>query len=96
MFDDEDRLESRTFPAIHKTVRGLVNSDLRQQLELSTATIDDKDADGRTAISWAAAKRDANAVKILLQFGANPNVAHEKDSLRSTGEDKIHLRNALR
>jgi ankyrin repeat protein len=84
MFDDEDHLESRTFPAIHKTVLGLVHSDLRQQLELSTATIDDKDADGRTALSWAAAKGDADAVKILLQFGANPNVCSRK------GQSPLH------
>ena len=84
MFDSEDHLESRTFPAIHKTVLGLVHSDLRQQLELSTATIDDKDADGRTALSWAAAKGDADAVKILLEFGANPNVCSRK------GQSPLH------
>jgi ankyrin repeat protein len=55
-----------------------VKSDLRKQLELSTSTIDDTDADGRTALSWAAAKGDAGAVKILLEFGANPHICSHR------------------
>ena len=78
MFDDEDYLESRTFPALHKTVLGLVKSNLRQQLELSTSTIDDTDADGRTALSWAAARGDFDAVNILLEFGADPNICSRR------------------
>jgi len=42
--------------------------------KLSTAAIDDTDVDGRTALSWAAAKGDADAVNILLEFGADPNL----------------------
>ena len=55
-----------------------MNSDLRQQLELSTSTIDDTDTDGRTALSWAAAKGDVDAVKVLLEFGANPNICSHR------------------
>jgi ankyrin repeat protein len=71
-------LESRNFPPIHKIILGLVKNDLRQQLELSTSAIDDTDADRRTALSWAAAKGDADAVNILLEFGANPNLCSNR------------------
>ena len=75
LFDDEEHLESRAFPPLHKIVLGLISMDLKQQLELSTANIDDKDADGRTAISWAATRGDPRSVTILLQHGADPNAS---------------------
>ena len=79
MFDDEEYLESRVFPPIHKIILGLRHADLRQHLELSSSNIDDTDVDGRTALSWAAAKTDAKAVGILLEFGANPNIISQRD-----------------
>ena len=45
------------------------------QLDLSTAGIDEKDADGRTALSWAATRGDLRSVTLLLQYGADPDVA---------------------
>lgn len=74
MFDSEEYLESRTFPVLHKIVLGLVGANLRTQLQASTLSIDDVDADGRTALSWAAGKGDLEAVRTLLEFGANPNI----------------------
>ena len=78
MFDDEEYLESCVFPPIHKIVLGLCRADLRQHLELSSSKINDSDVDGRTALSWAAAKTDAKAVGILLEFRANPNIISQK------------------
>ena len=78
LFDDEDHLESRSFPPLHKIVLGLSPVTLKNQLELSTAGIDDPDADGRTALSWAATRGDLDAVSLLLQFKANPNVASQR------------------
>jgi ankyrin repeat protein len=74
MFDDEDYLESRNFSPLHKVVLSLARGDLRQQLEASTSTIDDRDADGLTALHWATARGNVDAVKVLLEFGAAPNV----------------------
>ena len=54
------------------------------QLDLSTASIDAKDADGRTALSWAATRGDLKSVTVLLQYKADPNVA----SLR--GQTPLH------
>lgn len=45
------------------------------QLDLSTAGIDEKDVDGRTALSWAATRGDLRSVSLLLQYGANPDMA---------------------
>lgn len=84
MFNDEDYLESRMFPPLHKIVLNLSSVKLRQQLELSTSSINDKDVDGRTALSWAAARGDAESVKVLLHFGADVNIC----SLR--GQSPLH------
>lgn len=48
------------------------------QLEQSTATIDATDAEGRTALSWAAMRGSLDDVRILLEFGADPNLACPK------------------
>lgn len=74
MLNDEDFLESRTFPTLHKIVLGMAQVNLKQQLDMSTVNVDDQDADGRTALSWAAAKSDLAAVRTLLKHGADPNV----------------------
>ena len=75
LFDDEEHLESRAFPPLHKVVLGLSSLDLQMQLDLSTAGIDEKDADGRTALSWAATRGDLRSVSLLLQYGADPHMA---------------------
>nr|KAK5432367.1 hypothetical protein LTR18_011124 [Exophiala xenobiotica] len=78
LFDDEEYLESRIFPSLHKIVLGLSQDDLQRQLERSTSSIDQQDIDGRTALSWAAAKADLKAVNTLLKFGADPNVCSKR------------------
>src|SRR5262245_1880766 len=79
MFDDEDYLESRAFPPLHKIVLGLSPSvPLRGYLELESSAIDEQDTDGYTALIWAAARGDDSAVSVLLSFGANPNLANDR------------------
>lgn len=74
MFDDEEFLDTRAFQSLHKIVLGLSGANLRERLQLSTSDIDEVDADGRTALSWAATRDDVGAVKTLLEFGADPNL----------------------
>ena len=74
MFEDEEFLESRSFQPLHKIVLGLSSVSLEQHLQLSTSNIDAVDADGRTALSWAATRGDLHAVRTLLQYGADPNI----------------------
>jgi hypothetical protein len=87
MFDAEDFLESRRFPTLSKIVLQLTGREgklqqlLRNQLELSTSSINDTDAEGRTALSWAASRGDLESVKILLEFDADPNISsHRRQS----------------
>ena len=74
LFEDDEFLESRVFQPLHKIVLGLSSANLKQQLELSTSGINAVDADGRTALSWAATRDDFEAVNTLLSFGADPNI----------------------
>ena len=42
-------------------------------LTRSSATIDDTDVAGRTALSWAAQRGDVNIIRTLLEYGADPD-----------------------
>jgi ankyrin repeat protein len=64
-------IETQQYSIIHKIVLGLSNLDLANQLEHSTAMIDDVDSKGRTALWWASARGDSESVKILLEHNAN-------------------------
>lgn len=69
--DMEEFAESQQYTTIHKIVLGLSHLDLAQQLSISTATIDQPDTNGRTALWWAAARGDEVAVRVLLAHGAS-------------------------
>ena len=73
MVNDYDFLETRGLSTLHKSVLGINKIDLRALLESSTASIDDGDSRKRTALAWAVIRDDIDAVKILLEFKANPN-----------------------
>lgn len=75
MFEDNDYVENRHFTVVHKIVLGILPKDLESELLGSTATIDNVDAQGRTALSWSCIRDDSSAVNILLKFGADPNIA---------------------
>jgi ankyrin repeat protein len=101
MFDDEEYLESRNFPIFHKIVLGLSPADLRAHLQISTASIDDQDADGRTALSWAAGKGDLSAVEVLLEFGADSSISSRRQqtalswAAQGAGENRCAIAKAL-
>jgi len=74
IFNDTEFLQSRGFTVLHKIVLGLITMPLEVMLEHSTADLDIVDCSGRTCVSWAAARGDEQALKTLLDFGADPNV----------------------
>ena len=75
MFKDTDYLSTRQFTVIHKIVLGLVTKDLEIELQCSTSDINTVDTRGRSPLSWASARGDAQSVQTLLQHGANANLA---------------------
>jgi ankyrin repeat protein len=69
-----DTLDGQEIPPVSKIVLGVQSGDLATYLQLSTSHIDDTDIEGFTALSWAAARGDYEAVSCLLDFGADPNI----------------------
>ncbi|KAL8671882.1 MAG: hypothetical protein Q9168_003635 [Polycauliona sp. 1 TL-2023] len=84
MFRDTTFMEGRCFTTLHKIVLGFATRDLREELTVSTSSINDGDANGRTAVCWATIRDDQPAVETLLAFGANPNIPDD------TGNTCLH------
>ena len=60
---------------LHKTVLQLNNLDLDTVLKnLSIEEINSRDANGRTALWWAAKRSDLHALTLLIQYGADVNM----------------------
>jgi ankyrin repeat protein len=106
-FEDGDYVQTRRFTTLHKAVLGIIHKDLGAELELSTAEINARDTRGRTPLCWAVIRDDLSAVRILLTFGANPNILDDLGHtalhfVRSVGICKllldakvdVHARNA--
>jgi ankyrin repeat protein len=74
IFQDLDDYESFQLSLLHKTVLGITGISLATQLAASTANIDAPDSLGRTSLSAAAWRGDADAVETLLRHGARPNI----------------------
>lgn len=74
-YDVADYLNTLELPAFHRIVLGLVDANLQTQLSISANSINAIDWQGRTALSWAAARGDAHSVQLLLSHGANPNLS---------------------
>lgn len=65
--------ERRRFTRIHKIMLQILHLDLEKELLKYPSMIDSKDADGRTPLSWAAARGDSKSVEALLRHGASPD-----------------------
>lgn len=72
MLQNTDYVEIRGLTTLHKIVLGIVQKDLRMELEISTASLNIGDARKRTPLAWAVIRDDLDAVVNLLAFGANP------------------------
>ncbi|KAL6720093.1 hypothetical protein ACLMJK_002014 [Lecanora helva] len=75
---DSEFIESQNFSAIHKIVLQLSMRDLETEILRDTTAVDARDAMGRTALEWAAARGDDRAVITLLSFGAQPDSMDKK------------------
>lgn len=73
-FPTLDRVEERRrFTRIHKIVLRTLHLDLEKELLKDRSMIDQVDADGRTALSWAAVRGDSKSVEAPLRHGASPD-----------------------
>ena len=52
----------------------MIQKSLQDELKYSTKGIDAVDSSGRTCVSWAAGRGDAEKLKVLLDCGANPHI----------------------
>ncbi|OBT75406.1 hypothetical protein VF21_05716 [Pseudogymnoascus sp. 05NY08] len=73
-----DFVDSQNFAPIHKIVLKLSLHDLEEEILRNPDDVDIPDANGRTALEWAAARGDDRAVTMLLSYGAEPNVMDKK------------------
>lgn len=76
--EGSDFVKSQNFSKLHKIVLGLSFSNLQEALRESPYAVDVRDTTGRTALQWAAARGDENAIVTLLSFGADPNNMDKK------------------
>lgn len=63
---------------MHEAVLHIGSRSVKEEiyrLASVTETINDKDLHGRTPLSWAASRGDTQATELLLQHGADPNIA---------------------
>jgi len=72
---DSSFIQERQFGRLHKAVLQNNSERLRHELELSTRDINLGDSTGCTPLHWAAIRHDPECLRILLDHGANPNIA---------------------
>ena len=82
---DIDYMERCGFTTLHKIVLGIIQGDLRSELENSTISINRGDARKRTPLCWAVIRDNFDAVQTLLAFEADPN---KTDDL---GQSPLHF-----
>lgn len=71
LFPTVDHVEDRRrITRIHKIVLRIRHLDLEKELLRDRSMIDQMDEDGRTALSWAAAREISKSVEALLHHGA--------------------------
>lgn len=73
LFCDTQFLDEGLFSDLHRIVLQLRPGSIREELQRSTALLDSVDAAGRSPLSWAAQRDEVDAVKVLLEYGADPN-----------------------
>ena len=70
---NSDRMGNFGFSTLHKAVLRLDHYKLEEEIESHRSEIDGVDRDGYTALKWAVARGDSQAVNLLLKAGANAN-----------------------
>jgi ankyrin repeat protein len=74
LFKIQDGIGNPHFSRVHENVLGLRAESLTQALSRDLAYLDEPDANGRTPISWAAARGNHEAVSTLMEHLADVNL----------------------
>jgi ankyrin repeat protein len=77
LFATSTYVEEGKFTIIHRIVFGQSGVQLRDVLSDSSKLIDQKDAYERTPLAWAAGRGDLEAINILLEHHADPNIVEK-------------------
>lgn len=72
---DTDYVETQRISTFHRIVLGILHKNLKYELEVLTAEINASVSHDRTMLCWANFHSDLRAVKTLLTFGADANLA---------------------
>ena len=73
LFFDSQFLEHRDFPDVHMVILQIRPGNIQEEVQRSTANLDTVDSTGRSPLSWAAQRGEIEAVRVLLEYGADPN-----------------------
>ncbi|KAJ8131757.1 hypothetical protein O1611_g1873 [Lasiodiplodia mahajangana] len=69
----DDWIDDCSFSVVHRAVVDLSTLSIEEAIRKSPSDINTVDAGGRTPLAWAALRRDDEAVRLLLAYGADPN-----------------------
>ena len=76
LFWDQSHFDIFQFPQLHKAYLGIAGVTFDMALaSAQRPDVDEKDATGRTTLSWACQRGDPLTVSRLLKCGANPNMS---------------------
>lgn len=75
LFWDQSHFDIFQFPLLHKAYLGIAGVTFDMALASTRRSdVDEKDATGRTTLSWACQRGDHLAISELLRYGANPDM----------------------
>src|SRR3569833_1679081 len=75
VFTDKDALDSRDLTTLHKAVLQISSAKVDDELEAESLEVDEQDVNGRSALWWAAARGDTEAMRALLRRGASVDLS---------------------
>ena len=84
-----DFIDEQGYTQTHRVVLGLSMTSLEEEIVMHPESINAIDALGRTPLIWAASRGDENAVALLLEAGADPDVfdAYGNGAITYAAED---------
>ena len=79
LFWDQSHFDIFQFPQLHKAYLGIAGVTFEMVLaSIQRPNVDEKDATGRTTLSWACQRGDSSAISQLLKCGADPNMSDSR------------------